>query len=171
MKYGGGYEAFCEQYGDYYVAGYRIGGETGLLISSSSFRSRKVEKVAVKVTLEVLFIEISKTWTKEFLNFSQGKSLKLIGYDTVDKANWNSSTVGDGTIVVMEHAKLIVEKSQCVLDRVDEVVNCLGLCDGMDLTGQQCDDLANAGLLLELILLPLSSLRDVARWRHENNII
>jgi len=79
IKYDGGYANFCERYGDYYVAGYRIGGETGLLISSSSFRTKKVEKFGVKVTLEVLFVEVSKTWSKDFEEFGAGRSLKLLG--------------------------------------------------------------------------------------------
>lgn len=57
IKYGGGYPAFCHRYGDYYLAGYRIGGETGILISTSSFPSKKVETFEIKVTLEVLIFQ------------------------------------------------------------------------------------------------------------------
>jgi hypothetical protein len=35
IKYGGGYEDLCERYGDYYLAGYRLGGDTGNLMSAS----------------------------------------------------------------------------------------------------------------------------------------
>ena len=35
IKYGDGYQGFCERYGDYYLAGYRLGGDTGLMLSSS----------------------------------------------------------------------------------------------------------------------------------------
>lgn len=35
IKYGDGYEGFCRRYGDYYLAGYRLGGDTGILLSAS----------------------------------------------------------------------------------------------------------------------------------------
>lgn len=171
IKYGGGYKAFCEKYGDYYLAGYRIGGDTGLLISSSSFRTKKVETYGVTVTVEVLFIEASKTWTKDFYDFSAGRSLKLLGYDTVDGVNWKSTTEGSGVDAVRSDALSIMKNAQCILNRVEDTLDRLGLKDQQDLTTAQCDALTQAGVVVELILLPISSIRDVVRWRIENDVI
>ena len=171
IKYGGGYAAFCERYGDYYLAGYRIGGETGLLISSSSFRTKKVEKFGVTVTLEVLFVPVSKTWTKDFEEFGAGRSLKLLGYDTLDGINWSRKSEGSGVDTLRSDTLTIIERSQCIFNRVEETLDRFELRDGQDLTGANCDALIQAGVVVELILLPMASIRDVAQWSIERDII
>jgi hypothetical protein len=142
-----------------------------LLISSSSFRTKKVEKFAVKVTLEVLFIEVSKTWIKDFHEFGAGKSLRLIGYDTLAGENWSSMTEGIGVDTVKSDALEIVRRSQSILERVSQTLDRLELWDGQDLTSAQCESLIQAGVVVELILLPMASIRDVAQWRIERDII
>jgi hypothetical protein len=72
IECGGGYSRFCEHYGDYYLAGYRIGGETGILISIISFSLRIDETYRVTATLEVLFFDTSKTWIKDLHEYDSG---------------------------------------------------------------------------------------------------
>ncbi|KAG9960506.1 hypothetical protein KCU61_g6435, partial [Aureobasidium melanogenum] len=127
LKHGGGYSKFCERYGDYYLAGYRIGGETGIFFSATSFASRTDESYGVTATLEVLFFEASKTWTKDFHEFSSGQSVKLLGYDTLRGQNWNVSTTGDGVQVFKEQTVQVLERSQSILDRVVATMHDHGL--------------------------------------------
>lgn len=89
IKYGGGYEGLCERYGDYYVSGYRLGGDTGILMSASGQRREQVDKYGITATVEVLFVEVSKTWEKDFRTFSSGRQVRLLGYDTLDAKSWN----------------------------------------------------------------------------------
>lgn len=170
-KYGGGYPAFCRRYGDYYVAGYRVGGETGILISASSFSSKKVETFGIKVTLEVLIFEASKTWTQDFHEFNSSRSLKLLGYDTLDGVNWNSSTSGASVDSFKLHTLSLVSRSQSILNRVEAALDGYEMSDRMQLTNEQCDRLIEAGLVVELLLQPMYSLRDVKRWTIEDNVI
>ena len=171
INYNGGYSAFCDRYGDYYLAGYRIGGETGILMSASSFRSQKDESYGVKVTLEVLIFEASKTWTKDFHEFNTGRSLKLLGYDTLEGANWNSTASGDGVSSLRQQTLALISRSQSILNRVEAALDDLEMCDVAGLTNEQCDRLAQAGLVVELLLEPLHTLRDLKRWTLEKNII
>lgn len=171
IKYGDGYPAFCHRYGDYYLSGYRVGGETGILISASSFSSKKVETFGIKVTLEVLFFEASKTWTKKFHEFDSSRSLKLLGYDTLEGVNWNSSTSGGGVNCLRSQTLSLVSRSQSILDRVEAALDGLEMSDRTQLTNEQCDRLTEAGLVVELLLQPMYSLRDVKRWTIENDII
>lgn len=161
LKYGGGYPSFCQLYGDYYLTGYRIGGETGILISASSFSSKKVETFGIKVTLEILFFEASKTWTQEFHEFNSGRSLKMLGYDTLEGKNWNSSISGSGVDIFRSEILSLVSRSQSILNRVEAALDGLEMFDGTELTNEQCDRLAAAGLVVELLLQPMQSLRDV----------
>lgn len=171
LKYDGGYAAFTEKYGDYFVWGYRLGGDTGLLLSSSSFSSKKVESYGIEATLEVLFIEVSKKWTKDFRTFSAGKSMRLLGYDTLSDMNWNVTTAEDGIAALVERMDGITLDAHNILERTLKILEAQNLHDGDELTHEQCEFLTGSGLAVELVLLPMSALRDVARWTTEHDVI
>ena len=172
LKYGGGYKAFTEKYGDYFVWGYRLGGDTGLVISSSAFEKKKVEQYGIKLTVEVLLVEVSHTWTKDFHTFSAGKKMRLLGYDTLSDTNWNVSMEATGDIEKLaKQAEEIVQRSQDLLPRSIQLLESQGMFHGDHLTNEQCDFLTSNGIAAELVLLPMSALRDVARWTTERNII
>jgi hypothetical protein len=48
VKYQGGINTFEERYGDYYVAGYRLGGDTGVLFGTSKSTTFKDEALSVR---------------------------------------------------------------------------------------------------------------------------
>ncbi|KAF2151441.1 hypothetical protein K461DRAFT_295497 [Myriangium duriaei CBS 260.36] len=171
LKYDGGYEAFTETYGDYFVWGYRIGGDTGLMLSSSSFSNKKVESYGITATVEVLFVEVSKTWTKDIHSFSAGKSMRLLGYDTLTDQTWNVTTAENGIRALADRAEHIILRSQSVLERTLEALEKQNMADGDEISNEQCDFLTGNGLVVELVLLPMSALRDVARWTTERNVI
>ncbi|KAI1321092.1 hypothetical protein F5Y16DRAFT_389270 [Xylariaceae sp. FL0255] len=105
IKYGGGYEGLCERYGDYYVSGYRLGGDTGILMSASGHSREQIDKYGVTATVEVLFVEVSKHWEKDFRTFSSGRQVRLLGYDTLDAKTWNRfRAAGDDVKEMMEWA-------------------------------------------------------------------
>ncbi|KAJ4367265.1 hypothetical protein N0V83_006846 [Neocucurbitaria cava] len=187
IKYGGGFDRFRERYGDYYVAGYRLGADTGLLLSSSTSSRKQVDKYSIKAEVEVLFFSASKTWEKDFEKFRCGRSLKLVGYDTLEGRNWkNAGAAGDaeremnnwlqGRPTADEgslraDAEAIIQRSHSLIDRVGEVLHTHNVRNGGYLTFDQCEDLVEAGVVVELLLLPMERLRDVFRWRLDDNII
>ncbi|KAH7376389.1 hypothetical protein B0T11DRAFT_324292 [Plectosphaerella cucumerina] len=172
LKYGGGYKAFTDKYGDYFLWGYRLGGDTGLMLSSSAFEKEVVEQYSIKAALKVLFIEVSHTWAKNFHTFSASKRMRLLGYDTLSDTNWNVTQESPLDMQnLSSQAKEVILRSQNLLERSMKLLENQGMHDGDHLSNSQCDFLTNVGMVVELVLLPMSSLRDVARWTTERNVI
>lgn len=187
IKYGGGYEGLCRRYGDYYVSGYRLGGDTGILMSASGGSRTKIEKYGITVTLTVFFVSASKHWEKEFQSFRSGRQVRLLGYDTLENKNWrNFSAVGDDVKEMEAWAfggsamdanslradtDAIMTRSENLLERVGEVMEKHGYRNGQSLTFAQCEGLVEEGIVVELLLQPMSRLRDVIRWMNERDII
>ena len=135
----------------------------------------------------MLFIECSETWTKDFETFRSGRSLKLLGFDTLDGKNWKKESAAEDDVKMLESwlrgilttnadslrptAEEIITRSQCLKERVRAVLETHGYSDGDALSFNQCGSLVKAGVVVELLLLPLSRLSDVARWTTERNII
>ena len=135
----------------------------------------------------MLFFTASKTWEKDFEKFRSGRSLKLLGYDTLEGRNWkNASAAGDGEKEMANwlegkptadegslraDAGAIIERSHSLIDRVGEVLQAHNVRNGTHLTFKQCEALVEAGVVVELLLMPMERLRDVIRWRLDDNII
>ena len=155
-----------------------------LFLTFPGHSRREKEQYGVKVTAEVLFMEASETWTKDFETFRSGRSMKLLGYDTLDGRNWkNFSAAGDDiadwakgveasdSLSLKADAEAIVLRSQALIERIGTVLEETGVRDGENLTFEQCERLVKAGVVVELVLEPMWRLRDVMRWRNETDII
>jgi hypothetical protein len=134
-----------------------------------------------------LFFSTSKTWEKDFEKFRSGRALKLLGYDTLEGQNWeNASVVGDAEKKIKNlldyrnaadegslraDAGTIIERSHNLIERVGKVLKAHNVSNGTYLTFKQCEELIEAGVVVELLLLPMERLRDVIQWRFNNNII
>ncbi|KAK4221371.1 hypothetical protein QBC38DRAFT_377261 [Podospora fimiseda] len=173
VKYNGGVPALEERYGDYYVAGYKLGGDTAMLLSSSSYATKEKEVYGVTLTVEVLFFEASKHWEKDFNTFASGSSLKLMGYDTLEGKNWNEASSGRGEAAarLFQKSKEIALSTQCMGERLSQILDEMGLHNGDELTMEQCDALTKKGIVVELVLMPIRTLRHVMEWMVQDNII
>lgn len=187
IKYGGGYEGLCRRYGDYYLAGYRLGGDTAILMSASQHARTQIDKYGITATITVLFVSGSKHWEKEFTSFCWGRQVRLIGYDTLENKTWrNFSAAGEDIteMTAIGHASsvsdsnslrgdvdAIMTRSENLLERVGEVLEKHGYQNGDNLTFVQCEELVREGVVVELLLQPMSRLRDVIQWCHEGDII
>ncbi|CBX95835.1 hypothetical protein LEMA_P029870.1 [Plenodomus lingam JN3] len=187
IKYGQGYKGLCERYGDYYLAGYRLGGDTGIMMSSSGHTRKETDTYGITASVTVLFITASKHWDKDFKSFVIGRQIRLLGYDTLDGKTWKrDSAVGSDVAEVKawgafdEEADMntlrgdteeIMTRSENGLERIVKILDCHGYRNGESLTFSQCEALLTEGVVVELLLEPMWRLRDVVRWRMENNII
>ncbi len=188
IKYGGGYEGLCERYGDYYLTGYRLGGDTGILMSASGHQREQIDTYGITATVTVLFVSASEHWEKDFRTFGAGRQVELLGYDTLDNKNWQRfSAAGDDDIKELKawadnepavdvdslraDINAIMTRSENLLERIGEVLERHGYQNGERLTFAQCEELLAEGIVIELLLEPMSRLRDVVRWRLEKNII
>jgi len=148
---------------------------------------KQVDKYSITVEVEVLWFSTSKSWEKDFEKFRSGRALRLLGYDTLEGRNWkNAGAAGDavrerdnwlqGRPVADEgslraDAEAIIQRSHSLIDRVGKVLHAHGVKNGSYLTFKQCEELVAAGVVVELLLLPMARLRDVIRWRLDDNII
>jgi hypothetical protein len=187
IKYGGGYEALCEKYGDYYLAGYRLGGDTGILMSAAGHTREQIDKYGITATVTVLMISASKHWEKDFKSFVAGRRTQLLGYDTIDGITWKRSSAAGTEMAEMKawggydpdvdvntlraDADAILTRSENSLERILDTLEKHGYKNGASLTFNQCEDLVAEGIVVELLLEPLWRLRDVVQWRLEDNII
>lgn len=62
----GGLQEFEKRYGDYYVAGHRLGDDAGVLVSKSRSSKAVDERVSVTASAKLLLITVSKTYEKFF---------------------------------------------------------------------------------------------------------
>ncbi|EME41204.1 hypothetical protein DOTSEDRAFT_55096 [Dothistroma septosporum NZE10] len=173
LKYNGGLSAFQERYGDYYLAGYRLGDETGILISGSNSHRRRLDRFAITVTVEVLFIETSKTFTKDFVKVDDANSFKIIGYDTLGHTQYDSMASGQAAKgdEIRKEAESYVLKAKTLDNRVSDALDELNVHDGYVVDILTCRKLVECRVVVELILLPVISLREVQQWVLEDNII
>ena len=166
-------QAFHERYGDYYLAAYRLGGETGILVSGSNSHKRTLDRFGITVTVEVLFVETSVTHTKDFAKTEALNTLKVIGYDTLGQTTYNSMAEDHAAIgsEVRKQAEDLCEKSRTLDTRVAEKLDELDIHDGDQIDTSMCQKLVEAGLVVELMLLPAITLRQVQAWVIEDDII
>lgn len=156
-------------------------------MSASGHTRKEIDKMNIKATLTVLLVPISKSWTKDFKSFVAGRNVKLLGFDTLDAMTWKrAAAVGDdvkemqawgafdeeldvGTL--RADAEGIVQRSENGMERIMSVLQEKGYRSGDSLTFLQCEELVRQGVVVELLLEPMARLRDVIRWRLEDNII
>jgi hypothetical protein len=187
IKYGGGYEALCEKYGDYYLSGYRLGGDTGILMSAAGHTREQIDKYGITATVTVLMISGSKHWEKDFKSVVAGRRTQLLGYDTIDGITWKRSSAVGTEMAEMQawggydpkvdneslrtDVEAIMTRSENSLERILDVLKQHGYRNGASLTFNQCEELVVEGIVVELLLEPLWRLRDVVQWRLDDNII
>jgi hypothetical protein len=187
LRHGDGFEGFCKRYGDYYLAGYRLGADTGMLLSSSASSHKKVDNFSITAKAKVLGIGPSITWEKSFQQFREDRLIKLLGYDTLEGRNWkNADSGGDadreldnwlqgkprfdaGTLKA--DAEAIIQRSESLIERVNGVLEIHKVKNGGFLTFKQCEALCEAGVVVELLLLPMARLRDVLKWQYHDDIV
>lgn len=160
-------------------------------MSASGHTREQIDSYGIKATVTVLFVSASKTWTKDFRTFTQGRQCKLLGYDTIDSMTWKRASASGEDVVglakeaiaweaynpakdggtLRADADEIMTRSDNMLERVCGVLEKHGYRNGESLTFVQCEELVKEGIVVELLLEPMSRLRDVVRWRLETNII
>ena len=173
IRYNGGIEALEARYGDYYVAGFRLGGDTALLLSSAAHVTKDREVYGVTLKAVVLFFETSKHWKKDFDTFTSNSTLTLLGYDTLAGKTWNERAegAGDPSARLFEASKDIALSTQCLDGRLANILDGMRLRDGAELDALTCDELIREGVVVELVLRPIRALRQVMHWVLQDNVI
>lgn len=175
LKYEGGLAAFEEKYGDYYVCGCILGADNAILASASM--QSKAQSDVLNITAKVESIFGDASWSKDTRSSSSSFSMGLTvsGYDTLNQENHNFSVTSQ-SMELQRAAKDLMSKGQNLPGRTKERAAQLGLTDGMreemfSLTRETYKRIVEGGLVLELLLMPVASLREVHLWTMNDNII
>ena len=170
---GDGLREFEEQFGDYYVAGYRLGGEAGMLLTESSSAVSSVEIKSIQA--KVRFLCFSRTYRDQSRSTSSSSSFSadVIGYDTLAHAKFPPAGVKAAPSAEERESQAFKYgyRVQCLSQRVAATVDALDLAQDSLLTHEMCAALCRTGLVMELILLPVRYLREVMEWATDDNII
>lgn len=172
IKYDG-IEALTERFGDYYVGGYALGGDTGALVSAASVDSQLYKKLKIILKVQILFIKIQTTLVDEVQTSQYSfQSESLSGYDSLSNTYvLATSKRGSRPEDAISTAEKLANLAQNLASRVDDKIVQTGLDKNEPLTMEDCEKLFASGLVVELLLFPVALIRDVLVWRTNTNII
>lgn len=173
IKYEGGIEALHERFGDYYVSGFALGGDTVAMASAQSEDSSFYRKLKILLQVQFLIVTFYSTVTdeSEASSFTDHQE-SLTGYDSLSKKFVLASARNEQMPrEALADAKDLARLAHSLGSRVDEKMVEARLFENEPLTEEVCERLFRSGLVVELILLPVAQLRDVLMWRTNTDII
>jgi len=172
LRFGGGIDAFEKVYGDYYVAGYNIGADTGLMCGESAQANSTVEKLSVKVEVTALLYTDTYTDSKFFSTAGESSSFSLAGFDTLSDLHVLENSMGGGGLnSLRQKATSLSAMADQLTSRVQAKLRNFGLYEKQALSFEMCEKICESGLVVELILLPINKLRDVVKWTKTDDVI
>ncbi|KAH7236518.1 hypothetical protein BKA59DRAFT_406096 [Fusarium tricinctum] len=173
LKYNGGLSAFKAKWGDYYVAGYRIGGDAGVMMSLGSSSKTVSESVTVCIKVEVLFFSFEDSWSKSFSSAESDLRVTLSCFSTVEQAKIQEQRqLGDPKLFsFIEEARGIHNRAQGLVDTIQRKLDHLGVSRAQHVTAEQCVGLCQSGVVVELLLFPVENLRELQYWKTDENVI
>ncbi|KAF2738960.1 hypothetical protein EJ04DRAFT_519904 [Polyplosphaeria fusca] len=154
-------EAFRTKYGDYYVGAYAIGGANGNLVTGAAATSSESKNLSVEYSVKVLWMEKSRTIEDHERRSTAAGYASLIAYDSLEE--WKGDLHGsdfDSYANIMRASEENQRRSLALAQRVTERTERLGLKMGHEVPWNTCDAIFEAGLVVEILLLPFSALRD-----------
>lgn len=164
--------AFQARYGDYYVAGYHLGADTALMLSEGATTSSTVERLSVKVQVTVLFYNNSHTEEKFFTEASENSTFQLSAFDTLSDLHVSETRIGSGGLESLRKtAGGLSAMANQLGHRVSAKMDELNLQNSDSLEFEMCEKLCASGLVVQLTLLPLSTLREVILWSSSTDVI
>jgi hypothetical protein len=152
---------FTNKYGDYYVAGVRIGGDSAVMLSCGSQSIDRAEHLHAELEGHFLGLGVDDTIDKMSAASGSNYNFRLDSFDSL-QAQVISLTASDATsysklktvaaqsikttLSLRSRVRDAAERAQCVLK---EPVPAAGY-----------DTIFQAGLVVELVLLPYAALKD-----------
>ncbi|KAI1268735.1 hypothetical protein F5Y18DRAFT_372179 [Xylariaceae sp. FL1019] len=161
-------QRFTRKYGDYYVAGIRLGADSSTFVSVDSASASSSETLTVHVEVRVLFW--SSSWDHTEQNVSASKSLKFnfAVFDSISQAH-DSSETPQSFARVRETIQLYSKLGDNLTRRVQDLKDRLGLHPEKLLGMTELGEICQSGLVVELILLPFCFQRDfVAQYNRRS---
>ncbi|KAH0037795.1 hypothetical protein KCU78_g1610, partial [Aureobasidium melanogenum] len=154
--------AFRDQFGEYFVGGYILGGTNSTVMWGDGASKAESERLDISYEVHLLFLSHEDSIKKRDANHSSKGAANLAAFDSLDAYQAKVEAGG------FESYRMAVEKSVAnrqrgaqlearVLTKLKE----LGLSgSGSELSWARCDELFKSGLVVELLMLPWSGVRD-----------
>ncbi|EAW12960.1 uncharacterized protein ACLA_013970 [Aspergillus clavatus NRRL 1] len=166
VLYSKGLDEFKAIFGDYYVGGYRIGGDASVLFSTDASSRSETETKSVKLSVESWFGDYHKEWSSSSTRTEHQAEVRVSAYSTLEQAIIGE-TVKLGTArfqAVIEQGRGIHRRAQGLDDSISKLLTQIGVRKGGLVTQQQCMQLCQSGVVAELLLMPVECLRQVRHW-------
>jgi len=163
---GRGVDAFKSVYGDYYVGGYRIGADASVLFSTDTSSHSEKEKKSVQIKVESWLGDYDESWSTSSASASSNATVRFSAYSTLERLII-AKTVQLGTSefqAAIQQGREIHKRAQGLEDGVAKVLAEVGVRHGRTVTGRQCSQLCQRGIVIELQLVPIETLRQVRFW-------
>ncbi|KAI1326391.1 hypothetical protein F5Y16DRAFT_421857 [Xylariaceae sp. FL0255] len=142
---------FFQQFGDYYVAGIRLGGDSSAFVSVDAESLFQSESLTVKVEVRVLFWSASWESTTTDESLAESMQFRFAAFDSLTQ----KCDIREDSVSFREVKDLVdryTEFRNSLVDRTIRLRDSLGLRDGMDVEMADVNAICNSGLVVEIIL-------------------
>ena len=159
----GGMDAFTAQYGDYYVGGITLGGDSGVLVSQDMEETSIVEKLKIEITVELLLFSVTETIADEaFMSAHSDLKFGITAFDTLTGGFVNLPK----NLGLDEKRRLGAEYSQRTEGLAERINKRLEtwetvLSGDTKLSWNDIRGIMDTGMVVEMLLLPFAKLREV----------
>ncbi|KPM42481.1 hypothetical protein AK830_g4056 [Neonectria ditissima] len=161
-----GVDAFKAAFGDYYVGGYRIGGDASVLFSTDASSRTETETSQVSISVESWIDDYHEETYTSSTSAAQQQEVHVSAYSTVEQL-LVVETVHMGSPrfqTAVEQGRGIHRRAQGLDDAVAKVLKEVGVDERKPLSQAQCAQLCQRAVVVELLLVPVECLRQVRYW-------
>jgi hypothetical protein len=153
-----GEKQFRAIYGDYFIAGFILGADSGAFMSVDDATKQVRDTVALRTTVKVCFFK-AKTWATSSTTTHVDHSLvvNFAGYDTMNDIKMSNPKISlaDAQRRILD----IMELADTLETRVAIKLKDLGIEPGRKFTLSESAHLCASGVVVQVLLLPFHTLR------------
>lgn len=152
-------ERFKRRFGDYYVAGIRLGGDSSVFVSVDEASKSSVQTLKVKVNIRVLFWTATIEHTQEERTASESLSFQFAAFDSITQTHETLDS-GQPFQQVKGLVQVYTDLGNTLNQRITDLRGKLGLEKNKILQWSEIEPICQSGLVAEVILQPFVFQRD-----------
>lgn len=152
--------AFRDQFGDYYVSAYVLGGANATMLSASAASGSATEDLSGQFEARFLWASTTHYIEKHERSGHFAGTASIQSFDTLDILQ--DSRSGDNEATHMQITQSAAEnqiRGMMLTQRVSERAQQMGVTNGMELSWGKCEEICKKGLVVEIMLMPYIGLR------------
>lgn len=155
---------FNRSFGDYYVASLGIGGSNATMVSAAATQGSSSKFMAADLTFKILGFEKTKHFEDAENARSFDGSLSLSSFDSLDSQMDDLTSTSENTYPRLKSlADANMLRAKTMEARSRQKLKDLNVGDRCYVSWNVCEAICKQGLVVELLLLPFSGLRDYAQ--------